>query len=306
MPSQIFIIPPKASRGHKPLAVTNSEQSTRDDKVSHSVPDTPMSVPTLSSSDNKLSSFKVIPSVRISPPQQIVDSLLDWDDDDRYFGRPSTIIRHRRQRQFQEKLARIQEGVVQSQSSTVSAIVSAPVVEAPNGQTTTNATDHPTATSPTTLKQEGSLETGEIQGQTLLHLAAKLGHEEIMRVLINETSQASMLSNARGQTPLLCAIEAGSTSTATLLMEQDPLSLACKDNIGSSVFHYATEQCNDIILSRAISLLKRLSSSNARGTVCNHFFSSNSYIIFSRLFNDLSRKMLMEKLHLVLPLKKVH
>jgi hypothetical protein len=50
-------------------------------------------------------------------------------------------------------------------------------------------------------------------------------------------------------------------------MEQDPISLTCKDNIGSSVFHYATEQCNDIVLSRAISLLKRLSSSTARVTV---------------------------------------
>lgn len=268
MPSQIFIIPPKASRTHKPLTITSSERSTGDEPVSHSVPDTPISVPTLSSSENKLSTIKTIPSVRISPPQQIVDSFFDWDDEDRQFGRPPAFIRQRRQRQYQEKLARIQEGVVQPETSTVSAIVSAPIVEGPSGQGTTNATDYPTATSPT-IKREGSLETGEIQGQTLLHLAAKLGHEEIMRVLINETSQASMLSNARGQTPLLCAIEAGSTSTATLLMEQDPLSLTCKDNISSSVFHYATEQCNDIILSRAISLLKRLSSSNARVTVCD-------------------------------------
>ncbi len=119
----------------------------------------------------------------------------------------------------------------------------------------------------TAIKREGSLENGDAQGQTLLHLAAKLGHEEIMRMLINETSHANILLNARGQTPLLCAIEAGSTSTATLLMEQDPVSLTCKDNIGSSVFHYSTEQCNDIVLSRAIALLKRLSSSAARVTV---------------------------------------
>ena len=122
----------------------------------------------------------------------------------------------------------------------------------------------------TAIKREGSLDTGDSQGQTLLHLAAKLGHEEIMRMLITETSHANILLNTRGQTPLLCAIEAGSTSTATLLMEQDPLSLTCKDNIGSSVFHYATEQCNDIVLSRAISLLKRLSSSAARVTVSEY------------------------------------
>jgi ankyrin repeat protein len=124
------------------------------------------------------------------------------------------------------------------------------------------------------------MDTGELQGQTLLHLAAKLGHEEIVRMLISETSQASILLNTRGQTPLLCAIEAGSTSTATLLMEQDPLSLTCKDNIGSSVFHYATEQCNDIVLNRAISLLKRLSSSAARGTVSKSFVALDQIYIY--------------------------
>jgi hypothetical protein len=210
--------------------------------------------------------MKVIPSVRISPPQPIIDSLLDWDDEDRHFGRRPTFIQQQQQQQ-QKRLARIQEGVVQQQLPTISAVVSAPTADASGAQSSANTTDHPTTTTGTGIKREGSLETGDIQGQTLLHLAAKLGHEEIMRMLINETSQASILLNARGQTPLLCAIEAGSTSTATLLMEQDPLSLACKDNIGSSVFHYATEQCNDIILSRAISLLKRLSSSNARVTV---------------------------------------
>ncbi|CAF3057365.1 unnamed protein product [Rotaria sp. Silwood2] len=121
-------------------------------------------------------------------------------------------------------------------------------------------------------------------------------------MLINETSHANSLLNTRGQTPLLCAIEAGSTSTATLLMEQDPLSLTCKDNIGSSVFHYATEHCNDIVLSRAIALLKRLSSSAARVTVsykknpdlfCLLFDDYSVYIYSFILFKALQR--LIEK-----------
>jgi hypothetical protein len=260
MPTQIFIIPPKQTRGHKPLAANTS------DKSSQSVPDTPINAPTtISSSDNKLSVMKVIPSVRISPPQPIIDALLDWDDEDRHFGQNSAYIQRQKRRQFHERLARIQEGVAQHQTSTVSAIVSAPITDPSGAQTSGNGTDHPTTT--TAIRREGSFETGDIQGQTLLHLAAKLGHEDIMRMLINETSQASILLNTRGQTPLLCAIESGSTSTATLLMEQDPLSLTCKDSVGSNVFHYATEQCNDIVLSRAISLLKRLGSSNARVTV---------------------------------------
>jgi ankyrin repeat protein len=112
----------------------------------------------------------------------------------------------------------------------------------------------------------------EIRGQTLLHLAARLGHDEIMRLLISETSQASMLMNKNGQTPLLTAIEAGATSTATLLMESDPRSIIASDVNGSSVFHYACEHCNDVVLNRAIALSKRLNSTSDRITVNDNIY----------------------------------
>ncbi|CAF3499684.1 unnamed protein product [Rotaria sp. Silwood1] len=276
MPTQIFIIPPKQSRTKKSLKASKSDKSTQDENISQSVSNTPINEQTKSSSDNKLAVMKTIPSVRISPPQPIIDSLFDWDDEDRRFGQGSKFGRNRQkqqQKQIYEKLSRIQESVGQQQQqqhAALPAIVSAPIVELPGAQSTSNANDH------TTSKREGSLDVGEQQGHTLLHLAAKLGHEEIMRMLITETSHANSLLNTRGQTPLLCAIEAGSTSTATLLMEQDPLSLTCKDNIGSSVFHYATEHCNDIVLSRAIALLKRLSSSAARVTALQRLVEKNA------------------------------
>lgn len=118
----------------------------------------------------------------------------------------------------------------------------------------------------------------EIRGQTLLHLAARLGHDEILRLLISETSQASLLMNKKGQTPLLTAIEAGSTSTATLLMEADPRSIIASDNNGSSVFHYACEHCNDVVLNRAIALSKRLNSTSDRITVKISFRSLQSFV----------------------------
>ena len=107
----------------------------------------------------------------------------------------------------------------------------------------------------------------ELRGQTLLHLSARLGHDEIMRLLISETSQASTLMNRKGQTPLLTAIESGATSTAILLMESDPRSIIAADNDGSSVFHYACQHCNDVVLYRAIVLSKRLNSTRDRITV---------------------------------------
>ncbi|CAF4387969.1 unnamed protein product, partial [Adineta steineri] len=56
----------------------------------------------------------------------------------------------------------------------------------------------------------------DLRGRTLMHLAARLGHDDILRLLISETSQASTLMNTRGQTPLLTAIEAGSSNSAIL------------------------------------------------------------------------------------------
>lgn len=268
MPAQIFIIPPKQSRAYRPLTATQSDKSIREVNLPQSKADSATNGPGKSSSDNKLKAMKSIPSVRISPPQPITDSLFDWDEEDRRFGNAPKLIRHRQLqlKKLHERLAQIQDNVGH-QHVTLPAIVSAPMAEVFNAQSITNVNEHTTMAPTITIRRDGSLDSNEVQGQTLLHLAAKLGHEEIIRMLISETSHVNSLLNTRGQTPLLCAIEAGSTSTATLLMEQDPLSLMCKDNIGSSAFHYAAEQCNDIVLSRALALLKRLSSSAARVTV---------------------------------------
>ena len=117
----------------------------------------------------------------------------------------------------------------------------------------------------------------DLQGDTLLHLTARLGHDEIMRFLINETSQASILLNKQGQTPLLLAIERGSTSTAILLMDSNPRSIVIPDFNQSSVFHYACEYSNDLVLQRAIVLSKRLNSTSDRFTVRR--FSSESSLL---------------------------
>jgi ankyrin repeat protein len=239
------------------LGVSTSERSSE----SHSEPQTPIAEHKRSSSDQKLSTIKTNPLIRINPPERILDNLFEFDDEDRRFGRRVPSIRKSRQK-YKEPLPRIVED--EPQRTSVTALVSAPIVELPAGLISSTNIDHTV-----TPKQDGSTDSTAPQGQTLLHLAARLGHEDIMRMLISETSHANLLLNNRGQTPLLCAIESDSTSTATLLMEQDPLSLTCKDSIGSSVFHYAAEHCNDTVLSRSISILKQLNSSTARLTVNN-------------------------------------
>ncbi|CAF2903596.1 unnamed protein product [Rotaria sp. Silwood2] len=268
MSNQVFITSPKLLPLQKSLAVLVSEKYSPEQIDSRSEPNTPIGQPTQPSNDNKSSKIKINSSIRINPPQPIIDSSLDWDDDDQCFGHRSTFIRRQRQK-YKESFSRIRVDTLQH--GAISSIVSAPIVELSAPLIGSNTTDHSIA-----LKREESTDSDVIQGQTLLHLAAKLGHEEIMRMLISETSHANMLLNIRGQTPLLCAIEYGSTSTAILLMEHDPLSLLCKDNIGSSVFHYAAEQSNYIVLCRTLSLLKRLSSSAARLIALQRLIEKNS------------------------------
>jgi len=48
----------------------------------------------------------------------------------------------------------------------------------------------------------------------LVHIAAKLpGHEDVVRVIISESTSMTSLTNSNGQIPLLCAIQSGSTLT---------------------------------------------------------------------------------------------
>ncbi|CAF0838547.1 unnamed protein product [Adineta ricciae] len=112
--------------------------------------------------------------------------------------------------------------------------------------------------------QDDEQDTVPVTGQTLLHIAAKLpGHEDVIRVLIGESTSMTSITNSNGQIPLLCAIHAGSTLTAQLLMEADPHSLITTDNRRSSVFHYCCENKNDVLLASTLNLLRRLSSNQS-------------------------------------------
>ena len=52
----------------------------------------------------------------------------------------------------------------------------------------------------------------------VVHIAAKLpGHEDVIRVLIGESTSMTSITNSNGQIPLLCAIHAGSTLTGKSL-----------------------------------------------------------------------------------------
>lgn len=274
MRTQVLIIPERSLVTHRPLSTSLSDKTELDQTLVHSEPQTPIDGQTKFSSVQRLSAMKSNASMRINPPERISDNSNDWEDEDRRFGRRIPIVRRQK---YKEPLPKIQEE--EREHPSVFAIVSAPIIQLPAALTSQAAFDHSL-----TPKTDGSTDSNEPQGQTLLHLAARLGHEDIIRLLLNETSHANSLFNNRGQTPLLCAVEACATSAATLLMEQDPLSLTCHDNIGSSVFHYATEYQNDLVLSRAISLLKQLSSSAARSTVnfkINRKKKKQTFFIFS-------------------------
>jgi hypothetical protein len=109
------------------------------------------------------------------------------------------------------------------------------------------------------------------KGETLIHLSSRLGYEHILRRLIQETSFATRLTNAKGQTSLLCAIQSSYSSIATYLMEIDPITIIVYDNDHNSVFHYAANLSDDIVLSKAIYLIKRLNNPNQKMKVNIYF-----------------------------------
>ena len=240
MPNRVFIIHPKSPK--QPVTSESNDQQRPDETVN-------------------------TVRMRINAPPLNVDPANDWDDEEFHFRYRPISLGRRQPKQYQQTLTRVSED--ESPYPAFSAIVSAPLVKLPH-ETRASASGE----SGLSTKRKESGDSTNIQGQTLLHLAAILGHEEIMRILIGEISQDVPLINTRGQTPLLSAIEAGSTSTAIFLMIQNPLSLTCQDTNGSSVFHYATENCNHIVLNRALSLLKQLNSCAARLTVSEEYHFS--------------------------------
>ncbi|CAF1349182.1 unnamed protein product [Adineta ricciae] len=112
-------------------------------------------------------------------------------------------------------------------------------------------------------------------GETLIHLSARLGHEYILRRLIEETPYGTRLTNGKGQTPLLCAIQCSHYSTAMFLMDIDPSTITVCDHNLNSVFHYATYLCNHIVLSRAMILIKRLNSPHLKTQVLLRLIEKN-------------------------------
>ncbi|UJR29721.1 hypothetical protein I4U23_017270 [Adineta vaga] len=72
-------------------------------------------------------------------------------------------------------------------------------------------------------------------GETLFHLSSRLGHEYILRRLIEETPYGTRLTNSKGQTPLLCAIQSSHSSTAIFLMDIDPITITVCDEYLNSI-----------------------------------------------------------------------
>ncbi|CAF0896794.1 unnamed protein product [Adineta steineri] len=112
-------------------------------------------------------------------------------------------------------------------------------------------------------------------GETLIHLSSRLGHEHILRRLIQETPYATRLTNGKGQTPLLCAIQSSYSSTASFLMDFDPLTITVSDKKKNSIFHYSAYLSNDIVLSKAIILIKRLNSQHLRTQALSRLIEEN-------------------------------
>lgn len=87
------------------------------------------------------------------------------------------------------------------------------------------------------------------EGETVLHVAARLGKLEVLELLLADgRALTAMLPDAGGRTPLHAAAAAGQGGCAQRLMEAAPGQLAARDNDGNSVLHLAATRGDETLV----------------------------------------------------------
>ncbi|KAJ4447091.1 hypothetical protein ANN_09090 [Periplaneta americana] len=92
-------------------------------------------------------------------------------------------------------------------------------------------------------------------GNTLVHVASKLGHEECLRILL-ERNASHQVQNSNLSTPLHLAAKFNKETCARMLLE-DGANACVRDDSGNSPLHYAAASGSPVIVEL---LLKEISS----------------------------------------------
>ncbi|RFU27507.1 hypothetical protein B7463_g8824, partial [Scytalidium lignicola] len=103
-----------------------------------------------------------------------------------------------------------------------------------------------------------SVRSGDSQGvntgwASSLHIAAQKGHDRIVRVLLQHSTESIVnVPNSEGRTPLICATIGGHKDVVALLLANGAL-LSCVDHFHRSAIHWAVVHRRDSLLKLLLS-----------------------------------------------------
>lgn len=113
-----------------------------------------------------------------------------------------------------------------------------------------------------------NLPTYSIQQDTALMLAARYDSIDLFRWLITVKNNKIDARDSQGRTPLMIALASGSSRVIAFLLNSNA-DLTCKDNKGITVFHYAVQSSDKLILGNLIQRLNHQGHALAKTTTFN-------------------------------------
>lgn len=99
------------------------------------------------------------------------------------------------------------------------------------------------------LDTDSDLNATTLGGQTLLLLAAKAGHEDVVRLLLHVNNQVNI--NARGleqKTPLIWAAQNGHEAVVRVLLAADEIDVNATESFGGTSLHWAARSGQEAIV----------------------------------------------------------
>ncbi|KAK2600180.1 hypothetical protein QQS21_005051 [Conoideocrella luteorostrata] len=91
-------------------------------------------------------------------------------------------------------------------------------------------------------------------GESILHWAAKVGHEEILRLLLRFSRQKVNARDKHGNTPLSLAATGGHYNVVELLLAQSDVDVNCRNHLGESALFQAAHAGYPAVASRLLSV----------------------------------------------------
>lgn len=79
-------------------------------------------------------------------------------------------------------------------------------------------------------------------GKNALHLAARAGHVETLKTLLDKDSNLARRTDKKGQTALHMAVKGASSDVVKLLLEADAAIVMLPDKSGFTALHVATRK----------------------------------------------------------------